>query len=140
MDLGRVAHELRVIYGDTDQMGVVYYANYFRFFEAGRNEFCRARDIPYREVESAGFILPVVEAQAKYHSPARYDDRLRIETWVPSVGRVQMRFEYEISRAEDPDVLVRGHTVHACLGKGGKLCRLPDTLRQALLAQEPEGG
>ncbi|MDF1563530.1 MAG: thioesterase family protein [Deltaproteobacteria bacterium] len=134
----RVSHPIRVIYGDTDQMGVVYYANYFRFFEVGRNELCRAREIPYREVEAEGFILPVVEAQARYQEPARYDDLLRLDTWVSSVGRVQLRFDYELYRSADDTLLVSGHTVHACLGEGGRLRRLPDRLRAALLTARGE--
>lgn len=117
----------RVLYGDTDQMGVVYYANYLRFAELGRNEFIRARGMPYREIEQKFRIhLPVVEAQLKYAQPARYDDLLRIETEVTDVKRVSLKFVYRIVRAADEALLVSGHTVHACITFEGKPTRLPE--------------
>ena len=117
----------RVLYGDTDQMGVVYYANYLRFAELGRNEYIRARGMPYREIEQKFRIhLPVVEAQLKYAQPARYDDLLRIETEVSDVKRVSLRFLYRVRRAADGALLCSGHTVHACITFEGKPTRLPD--------------
>ena len=117
----------RVLYGDTDQMGVVYYANYLRFAELGRNEYIRTRGMPYRDIEQKFRIhLPVVEAQLKYLQPARYDDLLRIETEVADVKRVSLKFLYRIVRAADGSLLVSGHTVHACITFEGKPTRLPD--------------
>jgi acyl-CoA thioester hydrolase len=76
-----VKTDIRVIYGDTDQMGVVYYANYLRYFEAGRNEYLRANGVPYREIERELAIgLPVVTVHVEYSNPARYDDLLAVET------------------------------------------------------------
>lgn len=135
-----VACEVRVLYGDTDQMGVVYYANYLRFFEAGRNELCRARGIPYRDVERDGFVLPVIEARVRYLQPAHYDDRLRIETWIPEVGRVRVRFAYRIRRTQDETVLVTGETLHACLNRTGRPARLPAALAAALAAAHGSDG
>ncbi len=123
---------LRVIYGDTDQMGVVYYANYLRFFEAGRNELCRACDIPYRELEVRGFLLPVTEVSARYRRPARYDDLVVVETHLGRIGRAQLRFEYAVRREADGELLCTGHTVHACLGEGGRPTRLPRDLVERL--------
>ena len=75
-----VKTEIRVIYGDTDQMGVVYYANYLRYFEAARNEFIRAKGLRYRDFEvQHGLLLPVAEAHVSYRTPARYDDLLAVE-------------------------------------------------------------
>jgi acyl-CoA thioester hydrolase len=119
---------LRVIYGDTDQMGVVYYANYLRFFEAGRNELCRVCDIPYRELEDRGYMLPVTEVAARYRRPARYDDLVIVETTLGRLGRAQLRFEYQVRREADGELLCTGHTVHACLGEGGRPTRLPRDL------------
>jgi acyl-CoA thioester hydrolase len=122
-----VKTDLRVIYGDTDQMGFVYYANYLRFFEAGRNEYLRAKGVPYREVEAELRVrLPVVEAQVKYKAPARYDDLLVVETTLPQVRRASARFEYVVRRGEE--VLVTGHTVHACIDFAGSIQKLPDLL------------
>ena len=116
----------RVIYGDTDQMGVVYYANYLRFFELARSEFLIAHGRSYRDMEAEGFSLPVVEATCRYLLPARYEDVLLVGVEVPAVSRVTHTFRYEVTREGDPRVLCTGTTVHACLGKAGRPARLPD--------------
>jgi acyl-CoA thioester hydrolase len=127
--------EIRVIYGDTDQMGVVYYANYLRFFEAGRNELIRARGLTYREVEGRfRLMLPVVEAQVAYRAPARYDDLVAVETSLADVRRASARFEYRIVRGGE--VLATGHTGHACVGLDGRVQRMPPQLLQRLGAPE----
>jgi acyl-CoA thioester hydrolase len=126
-----VKTDLRVIYGDTDQMGFVYYANYLRFFESGRNEYLRAKGVPYREVEAElGVRLPVVEATVQYKQPARYDDLLVVETVLAQVRRASARFEYRVLRGDE--LLVTGHTVHACIGFDGAIQRLPEALRARL--------
>lgn len=124
--------ELRVIYGDTDQMGVVYYANYLRYFEAGRAEYCRARDIAYRRLEEQGFALPVIEVHVKYRKPARYDDAIVVETSVERVGRSRVDFTYEVKRKLDGLLLASGHTVHACVNREGRPVRLPQDVRERL--------
>jgi acyl-CoA thioester hydrolase len=119
-----VRTQLRVIYGDTDQMGVVYHANYLRFFEAGRNEYLRAQGARYRDVEARhGVRLPVVDAQISYRQPAHYDDVVTIETALVKVGRASVRFEYRALR--EVDLLATGHTVHACVDLEGKVVPLP---------------
>jgi len=133
-----VKSEVRVIYGDTDQMGVVYYANYLRYFEAGRNEFIRAKGLRYRDFEARfGLVLPVAEAGVKYLSPARYDDLLAVETSLAELGRASARFEYRLLR--DGAALATGFTVHACVDGGGRIRRLPEELCRALQAGEPAG-
>jgi len=123
-----VATELRVIYGDTDQMGVVYYANYLRFFEAGRNEFIRAKGLRYRDFEEIYQLqLPVAEASVRYLQPARYDDLLRLETSMEEIRRASATFGYRLL-GEDGRLLATGRTVHACVDMGGKLRRLPEAL------------
>ena len=104
---------VRVIYGDTDQMGVVYYGNFLRYFEVGRAEWLRARGHTYRNFEAGGHILPVVEAQVRYLAPARYDDLLAIETSTAEVKNVSVKFIYRVRR--DTELLAHGFTVHACL-------------------------
>jgi acyl-CoA thioester hydrolase len=126
---------LRVIYGDTDQMGVVYYANYFRYFEFARSEYFRSRGGSYLELEREGSLLPVVEAHCDYRASARYDDMLVIRTRVTDVKRVSLTFRYELFREgsyERP--LCTGHTVHACIGRDGRPRRLPDDLARLLTA------
>ena len=126
-----VATSIRVIYGDTDQMGVVYYANYLRYFEAGRNEFIRARGLRYRDFEERfGLRLPVAEAQVSYRIPARYDDLLTVETSLAEVKRVSARFGYRILR--EGEVLATGHTQHACVDLEGRIRRLPQDLLDRL--------
>jgi acyl-CoA thioester hydrolase len=116
---------VRVIYGDTDQMGVVYYANYLRYFEFARSEFLRAQGRSYREMEAEGLSLPVVEATCRYMAPARYEDVLLVGIEVPTVTRVTLTFRYDVTREGESAVLCTGSTVHACLGKGGRPVRLP---------------
>jgi acyl-CoA thioester hydrolase len=123
-----------VIYGDTDNMGVVYYANYLRFFELGRNEYMRARGVTYREVEARGLALPVTEAHCRYLRPARYDDLLTVETRVTRARGARVVFSYTI-RNEDGELLAEGKTEHAALGPGGRPQRLPGDLLEILAAE-----
>jgi acyl-CoA thioester hydrolase len=126
-----VKTEIRVIYGDTDQMGVVYYANYLRYFEAGRNEFIRARGMRYRDFEADhGLRLPVTEAQVRYRTPARYDDLLTVETTLAEVRRASARFGYRIVRGAE--VIATGATVHACVDLDGRIQRMPRALVERL--------
>jgi acyl-CoA thioester hydrolase len=135
-----VSTEIRVIYGDTDQMGVVYYANYLRFFEAGRNEYIRATGLRYRDFEERyGLRLPVAEARVSYRLPARYDDLVTIETRLTEVRRASARVEYRITRGAE--LLATGETVHACVDLEGRVQRLPRELVEALAAGDaPAGG
>ena len=131
-----VTTQLRVIYGDTDQMGVVYYANYLRFFEAGRNEFIRARGLRYRDFEEGfGLRLPVTEAGVNYRTPARYDDLLTLEVSLAEVRRASVRFGYRLVR--DGELLATGHTTHACVDLAGKVQRLPPALLERLGGEDP---
>ena len=122
--------EYRVIYGDTDQMGVVYNSNYLRMFERGRNEFFRQLDFSYRKLEDEkGVLLPVKESLCKYINPAEYDDLLKIVTEVTELSRVKMKFEYEIFRE---DVLIsKGYTLHVFM-KDNKITRIDKGLYNLL--------
>lgn len=128
--------ETRVLYADTDQMGVAYHGTFFRWFEAGRANYMRRRGSSYHEVERSGLQLPVIEAHADYIRPARYDEVLTIKAWIGELGLAQLRFEYEVSR--NGEALVRGFTRHASVGKDGRPTRLPDRVRHALESQEQE--
>ena len=127
---------VRVIYGDTDQMGVVYYANYLRYFEVARAEWLRARGREYREIEAGGVFMPVIEAHLRYRAPARYDDLLEIVATPTDVRGASMKFHYTIRRRGDLQVLVEGWTQHACVTRDGRATRFPDEVR-ALLTVEP---
>ena len=135
--------ETRVYYGDTDQMGVVYYANYLRWFEMARNEYMRAVGYPHVRFEKEGLLLPVIETACRYLRPARYDDLVRIEAWIPERSRVRLRFHYRVVRAPDGEVLAEGHTVHVCLIPDGTPRRFPVLLLECLErfeAARPGGG
>ena len=106
----------RVRYKDTDQMGVVYYGNYFTFFEVGRVEYMRERGIAYKQMEREddSYIM-VTEASCRYLRPARYDDLLRIRTRVSESRRRSIRFSYEILRHDSSELLATGETVRKML-------------------------
>lgn len=123
-----VEARLRVIYGDTDQMGYVYYANYLRYFEVGRSEYFRAKGGRYQEIEAGGTFLPVVEAHLAYRSPARYDDVLLIRTRVQELRGASVEFGYEILRESEMQLLCTGTTRHACTNRAGKPVRVPENL------------
>jgi acyl-CoA thioester hydrolase len=122
---------VRVRYAETDRMGVVYYANYFVWFEIGRTDWLRDTGQSYREMEIGGVQLPVIEAHCEYRRPAKYDDDLEIRTRATLLTPVRIRFDYEIIRGDD-DTLVTGHTIHAALDARGRPCRLPARVRDML--------
>lgn len=120
----------RVIYGDTDQMGVVYYANYLRWFERGRSEFLRQLGLPYKSIEEQGFHFPVTEVSCRYLNSARYDDMISIQTQLTSIGRASLNFGYTILKEIDASPLAVGSTKHACIGADGRIARIPSALAQ----------
>ena len=120
----------RVRYGETDQMGVVYHANYLSFFEIARTELIRLRGVAYSALEKEGLRLMVTEAGLKYHSPGRYDDVLVITARLSESGPARVRFDYEVRREGEDELLVTGHTVLASIGEDGRPCRLPPALRE----------
>ncbi len=115
----------RVLYSDTDAGGVVYNANYLRFFELGRSEFMRELVISYNEMENQGYIMPVVESYLRFKAPAHYDDMLIIKTAIQDIKEVSCRFNYQILHKENNSLLVKGFTVHASVNRQGKLKKLP---------------
>ena len=124
---------VRVRYAETDQMGVVYHANYFVWFEVGRVELMRQRGLDYKRMEAEeGCGIAVVEATARYKAPARYDDELVIETRVLQVRGPVVRFAYRIVRAEDGLLLCEGETVHVVVGRDMKRMPLPRKYALAL--------
>ncbi len=136
--------ECRVLYGDTDAAGVVYNANYFRYFEMGRTETMRQWVCSYREIEERGIILPVSECFSRFKASAHYDDLLTIETSIDQVKRYSCRFNHRITR-QDPDrerpkLLVKGYTKHAFINEEGKLTDLPEDIMAKFHAlRETEG-
>ena len=123
-------YEVRVIFGDTDQMGVVYYANYLRFFEGARAAYWRSLGKSYKDLEAWGVALPVVEAHCNYKRPAYYEDLLEVEVTIDEVRSASLRFAYVVHRGAD--ILATGHTRHAVIGTNGKPRALPEALRDAI--------
>ena len=129
----------RVIYGDTDRMGVVYYANYLRWFERGRSEFLRESGMPYGGIEARGIHFPVVEATCQYARPAHYEDLILIETRLDSLSRASLVFSYRVVREGEHKPLATGFTRHACINATGKVLRIPgDLMRILARAVAPE--
>lgn len=126
----------RVIYGDTDQMGVAYHANYLRWFEMGRSELFRHLGLTYKEIEGKGIGLPVAEAFCKYLAPARYDDRIIIEASLDTAVRAGMKFDYLVCREADETPLAKGYTRHACMDGAGRVVRPPKFLTDLIKALE----
>jgi len=126
----------RVIYGDVDAMGIVYYANYFRLFERGRGHLIRSLGLPYRQIEEQGFALPVTEAYCHYHASAAYDELLALRTEITGIRRASLRFDYEVFRDGEEHLkpLATGHTVHACVNRDNRIVRVPDFILEALKA------
>jgi acyl-CoA thioester hydrolase len=118
---------LRVRYAETDQMGVVYHANYLVWMEMGRVELCRSMGVRYRDMETQdGVLLTVVEARCRYHAPARYDDEVVVKTTAPRSTSRLIEFEYLIESAETGQKLATGSTTHMFCGRDMRPCRLPE--------------
>ena len=125
---------VRVRYADTDRMGVVYYANYLVWCEVGRVELLRALGRSYAALESDGVGLAVSEASVRYVSPARFDDRIRVETTLTSVRSRAITFDYLISHADSGQRLVTAHTALVSIDPDGRLVAIPPEFRDTLRA------
>jgi acyl-CoA thioester hydrolase len=118
-------------------MGIAYYANYFIWFEVARTDVLRHAGWNYRDMEEAGFGLPVIDASCQYRQPARYDDELVIRTIGSLVSPVRVQFDYQITLGADGAQLADGTTVHAVVGPDRRPRRLPEPLQQ-LFSREQE--
>ncbi|MDR3701819.1 MAG: thioesterase family protein [Candidatus Sulfopaludibacter sp.] len=118
---------LRVRYAETDQMGVVYYANYLVWMEVGRVELCKACGFNYRDMEREdGIFLAVAEANCRYRSPARFDDEVIVRTWIEDANTRIVIFHYEMRLAGDNRVLATGSTRHVYVSREMQRVRLPE--------------
>lgn len=120
---------LRVRYAETDQMAVVYNANYLVWFEVGRVELLRQLGFTYLEMEQDGMNLPVVEVRCRYKHPARYDDEITIRTWITQMRTSLLRFQYELVRKSDGRLLAEGESVHVVAGRDFKRTHLTEKYR-----------
>jgi acyl-CoA thioester hydrolase len=126
------SHEtrLRVRYAETDQMGVVYYANYLVWMEVGRVEYCKAFDFNYKVMEEEdGVLLAVAEAHCRYAFPSRFDDEVIVRTWVSEANTRMVTFSYEMRLAEGDRKLASGETKHIFCNRELKPCRMPAKYR-----------
>lgn len=121
-----VEARIRVRYAETDQMGIVYHANYLIWMEVGRVEYYRASGYRYRDLEKEGILLAVVEANCRYLSPAIYDDEILIRTWVAEASSRKVRFGYELVCADDGRRVAEGYTIHVFCGPDKKARKLPE--------------
>ena len=121
---------VRVRYAETDQMGVVYYANYFVWFEVARAELLRNYGWTYREMEGIGVLLPVIDAHCEYLRPARYDDEMEIRTEALILSPVRMSFSYEVRATGRDGLVATGRTLHAAVDRNGRPCRLPERIAE----------
>jgi acyl-CoA thioester hydrolase len=127
---------LRVRYAETDQMGIVYYANYFVWFEIGRTDFCRELGFRYKEMEEHdGLYITVAETRCRYKAPARYDDELIVRTRLAACRKRVLVFEYEIERPLDQTLVAEGETVHVVTDRQGRPRTLPAKYLELFAAQ-----
>jgi acyl-CoA thioester hydrolase len=133
---------VRVRYAETDQMSVVYHANYFVWFEVGRVELMRALGVEYKRMEIEDDCqIVVADAHCRYHHPARYDEVLRVRTRIAESKNRVIRFSYELFREADEQLLATGETTHIICGRNGKPKLLPQKYRkifEAIAAEIPE--
>jgi acyl-CoA thioester hydrolase len=116
----------RVRYAETDQMGVVYYSNYFVWMEVGRVEWCKRNGCSYREMEGQdGILLAVAECQCRYLAPARFDDEIVVKTWIDQANPRLVTFAYEIRLSGLEVKLASGFTRHMILDREFRRTRLP---------------
>lgn len=125
---------MRVRFCETDLMGIVHHGSYLIYFEAGRVEWLRKRGVTYADWAARGIHLPVVEAHVHYHSPARFDDAIEVETRLEQLRTVSLKFAYRILR--DGKSLAEGYTRLGCIDADHRLLRITEEMRAVLLGGE----
>ena len=118
----------KIYYKDIDQMGVVYYARYFEFFEQARTELLCDIGLIVTKIENDGYFIPVVSATCIYKEGAKFEDEIIVRTMIKEVPHARMKIEYEVYRKSDNNLLVTGHTIHGFINKKGKPKRPPESL------------
>lgn len=138
-----IVSSVRVLYADTDQMGVASHAAALRWFEQARAEWLRRLGCTYRDIEESGLMMPIYELAVRYHRPVRYDQQLNLSAELELPGRVRVLFHYEIADLQSGELLVSGKTGHATINKSGRPRPLPDDLFTLLargMAEQGETG
>jgi len=126
------ASTIRVRYAETDQAGIAYHGDYFAWFEVGRTDLLREQGVSYRQLETDGLRLPVIESHARFLKPALYDDVLEVHTRIATLSGARVAFAYEVRRAGTDGPLATGSTAHAAVDLSGRPRRLPQELRRLL--------
>jgi len=124
--------ELRVNYSETDQMGVVYHANYLVWFDRARTEHLRTTGYTYREMEAEGVYLAVTEARLRFRRPALYDDLVRVRCWVRDLASRRVTFGYAVERAASGELLATGETSLMALDRDRNPTRIPEHVSERL--------
>ena len=128
---------IRVRYGETDQMGHAYYANYLYWFEQARGAWCRARGFTYKGLEEEGILLPVVEAHLRYKGEVKYDDWVTVNVWTSEVKRAAIKFEYQVVNESLGRVVTEGYTWHVVMSPQTRgAISIPPFMRE-LLERDP---
>ena len=123
---------LRVRYAETDQMGVVYHANHFIWFEVGRVELLRRLGFSYKDMEQQdNCFIAVVDARCRYKAPARYDDEIVVKTWLKNIRESVIHFGYELLRADDRSLIAEGETTHIVADAQMRKTVLPEKYMKA---------
>lgn len=136
--VGFTEERIRVRYGETDQMGHAYYANYLFWFEQARGAWCRDRGFTYKSLEDQGLMLPVVEAHVRYRGEVKYDDIVCVRVKVSELKRAAIKFEYEVVNETTKKITTEGYTWHVVMsGHSRKAISIPAQMRQ-LLERNPE--
>ena len=131
------AIEHRVNYSETDQMGFVYHANYLVWLDMARTEHLRSTGVSYKQLEDQGLYLAVTEVRIRYRQPAKYDDRLRIRSWIREVASRRVIFGYAVERADSDELLATAETALIALNKQHALTRIPEHVCD-LLSPSPD--
>ena len=120
--------EERVRYSETDQMGVAHNKNYFEWFEVARTEYCRQKNIPYKDIEAQGYFLVVAESFCRYKMPLRYDEEFLIRVWAEEMKPKKVVFSYELLTEEEKKLIASGYTVHVVTDSEAQVCSLPEEI------------
>jgi acyl-CoA thioester hydrolase len=124
--------EIKVRYAETDNMGIVYYANYLVWFEVGRTEYLLSQGMDYRDVEKDGLFMAVVEAHCVYKAPARYGETVVVSTWPTDVRNSSLTFAYKVARKGQDKVLCEGYTSHVLIDKDLRPRKIPEKIKALL--------
>jgi len=118
----------RVRYSETDQMGVAHNKSYFEWFEIARTEYCRQKNIPYKDIEAQGYYLVVAESFCRYMKPLKYDEKFLIRVWAEEIKPKKIIFSYQLLTEEDEDPIASGYTIHVVTNSKARVCSLPEEL------------